>query len=83
MINAKCRLFNCDKKHKNQCCYFCDRRGKCKNPCLNNPQKCGTAYSNKTLSKGYRRFLDYEIGKTVFLTREEAEQALKERESNA
>lgn len=42
-----------------------------------------TAYSNKTLSKGYIRFFDYEIGKTVFLTREEAEQALKERENNA
>lgn len=41
-----------------------------------------TAYSNKTLSKGYLRFFDYEIGKTVFLTREEAEQALKERENN-
>ena len=41
MINAKCLLFNCDKKHKNQCCYFCDNRKKCKNPCLNNPQKCG------------------------------------------
>ena len=39
-----------------------------------------TAYSNKTLTKGYIRFFDYEIGKTVFLTREEAEKALKERD---
>ena len=39
-----------------------------------------TAYSNKTLSKGYLRFFDYEIGKTVFLSSEEAERALKERE---
>ena len=37
-----------------------------------------TAYSNRTLSKGYVRLFDYEIGKTVFLTREEAERALKE-----
>ena len=41
MINAKCLLFNCDKKHKHQCCYYCDRLEKCRNHCLNNPKKCG------------------------------------------
>ena len=41
MVNAKCLLFNCDKKHKHQCCYYCDGFEKCRNHCLNNPQKCG------------------------------------------
>ena len=41
MIDAKCLLFNCDKKRKHQCCYYCDGLEKCRNHCLNNPQKCG------------------------------------------
>lgn len=47
---------------------------------VHNPQRLFyvfTAYSNTTLSKGYVRFFDYEIGRTIFLAREEAEKALK------
>lgn len=37
----RCKIFNCDKVHRNQCCTMCPRRGKCKNPCLNHPDRCG------------------------------------------
>lgn len=36
-----CRIFNCDKMHKNQCCNFCNYRMKCKNRCLNKHRICG------------------------------------------
>ena len=36
-----CRLFNCDLRHGNYCCAGCDRKDKCKNHCLNSPDKCG------------------------------------------
>ena len=41
MVNAKCLLYNCKKKHKRQCCYYCDVLEKCRDNCLNNPQECG------------------------------------------
>lgn len=37
----RCKLFNCDKLHRHQCCAHCSLRGRCKNPCLNSPEKCG------------------------------------------
>lgn len=45
----KCRLFNCDRKHGNFCCEDCEDKqsGKCKNPCLNGPLRCGQAYNGK------------------------------------
>ena len=36
-----CKLFNCDKKHGNQCCSYCKDKEKCRNPCQNTPTKCG------------------------------------------
>ncbi len=38
---SKCRLFNCDKERRHQCCAFCQHRTICKNPCLNHPDRCG------------------------------------------
>lgn len=37
----RCSIFNCDKKHMNQCCALCPDLGRCKNPCLNHPDRCG------------------------------------------
>ena len=37
----RCSIFNCDKKHMNQCCALCPDVGRCKNPCLNHPDRCG------------------------------------------
>ncbi len=36
-----CQIFNCDRKHGNICCADCINRSSCKNPCLNNPERCG------------------------------------------
>jgi hypothetical protein len=37
----RCSIFNCDKKHMNQCCALCSDLSQCKNPCLNHPDRCG------------------------------------------
>ncbi len=37
----RCSIFNCDKVRGHQCCALCSRRGRCKNPCLNHPDRCG------------------------------------------
>ena len=36
-----CKLFNCDQRHGNFCCAKCKDKKNCKNPCLNDPDKCG------------------------------------------
>lgn len=36
-----CEIFNCDHMRGNICCMDCMNKAKCKNPCLNNPQRCG------------------------------------------
>lgn len=55
-----CELFNCDRRHGNFCCYDCGykRTGRCSNPCLNDPTKCGymeTAAKYKVTRKTPRR----------------------------
>lgn len=41
----RCALFNCDRRHGNFCCQDCGykKAHKCKNPCLNGPERCGKA----------------------------------------
>lgn len=36
-----CRIFNCDKVHKNQCCNYCKYHISCKNRCFNKHKLCG------------------------------------------
>lgn len=36
-----CVIFNGDHMRGNSCCADCMNKAKCKNPCLNNPQRCG------------------------------------------
>lgn len=36
-----CEIFFCDKRGDRQCCFYCEWKKKCKNHCLNNPEKCG------------------------------------------
>ena len=38
-----CIQFNCDHMHGNHCCAFCKHKKKCKNHCLNTPDKCKLA----------------------------------------
>lgn len=40
-LNRRCVIFNCDHCRGNICCTYCINKSKCKNPCLNNPQRCG------------------------------------------
>lgn len=37
----RCKNFNCDRRHGNYCCADCGYRTTCKNPCLNDPSRCG------------------------------------------
>lgn len=36
-----CALFFCDRKRERHCCTYCEDRDKCRNKCMNNPEKCG------------------------------------------
>lgn len=36
-----CKIFNCDRKHGSICCARRPDRGRCRNPCLNSPDRCG------------------------------------------
>lgn len=36
-----CAIFNCDRRRGSYCCADCPDRRKCKNPCLNGPERCG------------------------------------------
>lgn len=40
----RCDIFHCDKRGDRYCCFFCNNKEKCKNPCMNNPEKCGKAF---------------------------------------
>ena len=42
-----CKIFNCDLKHGNQCCFYCKEKERCKNPCENNPDKCKEFYIDR------------------------------------
>lgn len=44
----KCLIFNCDYRHGNYCCADCDRWSRCKNPCLNSPERFGQVKEDKT-----------------------------------
>ncbi len=37
----RCRNFNCDTLHGHYCCADCKWKAGCKNPCLNDPSRCG------------------------------------------
>ncbi len=43
----KCEIFHCDKRGDRYCCHYCDRKEKCKNPCLNHPERCGKAFEQE------------------------------------
>lgn len=38
-----CSIFYCDRHHGSRCCADCwhKKHHKCKNPCLNDPSRCG------------------------------------------
>lgn len=36
-----CSVFMCDHRGDRYCCQDCKYRKKCKNPCLNIPERCG------------------------------------------
>lgn len=42
-LNTLCQRFHCDHMGNRICCASCENYGKCKNPCRNDPQKCGLA----------------------------------------
>lgn len=40
----KCEVFHCDHRGDRYCCFYCWRKGYCRNPCLNTPDKCGLGF---------------------------------------
>lgn len=46
----QCKLFYCDRLQERYCCADCGyqscRGPRCKNPCLNDPEKCGQVEGN-------------------------------------
>ena len=41
----KCAIFECKRYHggtvNNRCCFYCDKKDQCGDPCLNDPERCG------------------------------------------
>lgn len=44
----KCEIFNCLRRGGKYCCFYCSNKGRCTNPCLNNPERCGKIIDSKT-----------------------------------
>lgn len=42
----KCKIFNCTRSRyvNDRCCYYCQKKGICGDPCLNNPERCGMCF---------------------------------------
>ena len=40
----KCKIFSCKRSHsgtvKDLCCFYCEKKAYCLDPCLNDPAKC-------------------------------------------
>lgn len=49
----RCRIFNCDRRHGNFCCEDCGYKHsrRCKNHCLNGPERCGQVSSTKEVTQ--------------------------------
>ena len=48
-----CKIFTCDRRRGNFCCADCgwacsSYRNRCKNPCLNDPERCGCVLPEAT-----------------------------------
>lgn len=48
-----CDIFHCDRRGDMYCCYYCPKKKGCRNPCLNDPGKCGQI---KLKEKGAKRW---------------------------
>lgn len=42
-----CQIFDCGKRGGNPCCCECHLREKCRDVCLNSPERCGQAMKEK------------------------------------
>ena len=42
----KCKIFNCTRARyvNNRCCFYCEKKEICADPCLNNPEKCNMCF---------------------------------------
>jgi hypothetical protein len=41
MSDRYCCIFYCDKRRDRICCFYCTQKDKCRNQCLNHPDRCG------------------------------------------
>ena len=41
----QCKIFSCSRSSSgtvnNRCCFYCEKKEKCGDPCLNHPERCG------------------------------------------
>lgn len=46
----KCKIFNCTRARyvNNRCCYYCEKKDKCSDPCFNDPKKCSMCFYPET-----------------------------------
>lgn len=47
----RCIQFYCDHRGERVCCADCNRKHKCKNPCLNDPSRCGLLDARMNIKK--------------------------------
>lgn len=54
VIQRRCMIFNCDRRHGRFCCADCSYKwkGQCKNPCLNEPDRCRQVDKRETRKEG-------------------------------
>ena len=50
-LGRYCSVFHCDKRGDCYCCIDCNKIQKCRNPCQNNPDKCGLENIQKSLKE--------------------------------
>ena len=46
-----CQRFHCDHMGNRICCAYCEKYRRCKNPCKNDPKKCGLAEHKSDIIK--------------------------------
>lgn len=86
--NPQCMLFGCEILNNCNCCFFCDHRSACPDPCLNHPDRCQKCiYPTKWKDKVIKVFVSQPmrdqskeaIEKNILLARRYAEDTTRKR----
>ncbi len=47
----RCEIFHCHYRKDRYCCFYCQHKGTCRNPCHNDPERCGKAFEQEAKAK--------------------------------